>query len=91
MVFNFSIQILVFEKRNLRQMDEMAELFDNARPENARQENQELTNEEAEPFSTLLAELQEVGRTYSVKLNLYLVSKLFQFSIYTLLINIKLI
>ena len=91
MVFNFSIQILAFEKRNFREMDEMAELFDNARPENARQENQELTNEEAEPFSTLLAELQEVGRTYSVKLNLYLVSKLFQFSIYTLLINIKLI
>ena len=62
------------------QMDEMAELFDNARPENSGQENQEsenqeLTNEEAEPFSTLLAESQEVGRTYSFKPDLYLVSK----------------
>ena len=49
MVFNFSIQVLVFEKRNfgeMDQMDQMAELFDNARPENARQENQEPENQE---------------------------------------------
>ena len=55
-------------------MDEIAELFENTRPENARPENQEHTNKEVEPFLTLLAELEEVGRTFSVKPDLYLLS-----------------